>query len=55
MEKIRHQLELLRSGPMIGGCSDDRSVIAEIEASGEARANLGEAGGPDVPLCGNEV
>lgn len=32
MERIRHQLELLRSGPTIGGPSDDRGVIADLEA-----------------------
>jgi hypothetical protein len=36
MEKIRHQLELLRSGPTIGGWSDDHGVIAELEAEYEA-------------------
>jgi hypothetical protein len=36
IEKIRHQLELLRSGPTIGGWSDDRSVVAELEAELEA-------------------
>ena len=45
MDNIRHQLELLRSGPNIGGPSDDRSVIADLEAEfqalKEARANLG--------------
>jgi len=45
MEKIREQLELLRSGPTIGGPLDDRSVIADLEAEyaalKEARANLG--------------
>ncbi len=45
MEKIRHQIDLLRSGPTIGGPSDDRSVIADLEAEYEglrdARANLG--------------
>lgn len=44
MDKIHHQLELLRSGPTIGGWSDDRSVIAELEAEfqalKEARAQL---------------
>ncbi len=32
MERIRQQLELLREGPTIGGPSDDRSVIADLEA-----------------------
>jgi len=45
MEKIRQQLDLLRSGPTIGGPSDDRSVIADLEAEfeglREARARLG--------------
>jgi hypothetical protein len=44
MEKIRHQLELLREGPTIGGALDNRDVIAgleaEFEALREARANL---------------
>ena len=44
MDNIRHQLELLRSGPNMGGPSDDRSVIADLEAEfqalKEARANL---------------
>ncbi len=45
MEAIRRRLDLLRSGPNIGGPSDDRSVIADLEAEflalKEARANLG--------------
>jgi hypothetical protein len=45
MEKIREQLDLLRSGPTIGGPLDDRSVIADLEAEyealKEARSNLG--------------
>ena len=45
MEKIRHQLEVLREGPTLGGPSDDRSVIADLqaeyEALKEARAGLG--------------
>jgi hypothetical protein len=45
MEKIREQLELLRSGPTIGEALDDRSVITDLEAEyaalKEARANLG--------------
>lgn len=44
MEKVRHQLDLLRSGPSIGGPLDDSSVIrdlkAEFEALKEAQANL---------------
>jgi len=44
MEKIAHQLVLLREGPTIGGALDDRSVIAGLEAEYEelkqARANL---------------
>ncbi len=45
MEKIRQQLELLRSGPTIGEPLDDRSVIADLEAEWralkEARDGLG--------------
>jgi hypothetical protein len=45
MERIRHQLERLREGPSIGGPSDDRSVIAGLEAEyqalKEARTGLG--------------
>ena len=44
MEKIRQQVEILRSGPTMGGASDDRSLIADLEAEfqalKEARANL---------------
>lgn len=47
MERIREQLELLRSGPTIGGALDDRSVIADLEAEyaalKAARADLGPA------------
>jgi len=45
MAKIRQQIDLLRAGPTIGGPSDDRSVIADLEAEYEglraARARLG--------------
>jgi hypothetical protein len=45
MEKISQQLEILRSGPTMGEPSDDRTLIAELEAEfralQEARANLG--------------
>lgn len=45
MEKIRQQLDRLRSGPTIGGPLDDRSVIADLEAEfqalKEARSGLG--------------
>lgn len=44
MEKIRQQVEILRSGPTMGEPSDDRSLIAELEAEyqaiKEARAKL---------------
>lgn len=44
MDKIRKQLERLRAGPTVGGPSDDRSVIADLEAEfqalEEARAGL---------------
>jgi hypothetical protein len=32
MDKIRQQLEILREGPTIGEPSDDRSLIADLEA-----------------------
>jgi hypothetical protein len=45
MATIRHQLERLREGPTMGGPSDDRSVIADLEAEYQAlkgaRAGLG--------------
>ncbi len=45
MAAIRHQLELLREGPSLGGPSDDHDVIAGLEAEleqlKEARAGLG--------------
>jgi len=45
MGNIRHQIDLLRSGPTIGGPSDDRSVIADLETEyeglREALARLG--------------
>jgi hypothetical protein len=45
MARIRRQLDLLRSGPTVGEPSDDRSLIAELEAEyealKEARAKLG--------------
>ena len=44
MEKIRQQVETLRSGPTMGEPSDDRSLLAELEAEyqalKEARAKL---------------
>jgi hypothetical protein len=36
MAAIRHQLERLREGPTMGGPSDDRSVIADLEAEHQA-------------------
>jgi len=45
MAAIRHQLERLREGPTMGGPSDDRSVIAALEAEYQAlketRAGVG--------------
>ncbi len=32
MAAIRHQLERLREGPTMGDPSDDRTLIAELEA-----------------------
>jgi hypothetical protein len=45
LEAIRHQLERLRAGPTMGDPSDDRTVIADLEAEyqalKEARGGLG--------------
>ena len=45
MAAIRHQLERLREGPTMGDPSDDRTLIAELEAEyqalKEARTGLG--------------
>ncbi len=45
IENIRNQLDLLRSGPSIGGPLDNRSVIADLEAElvalQIARGNIG--------------
>jgi hypothetical protein len=60
MHAIRRQLERLREGPTMGGPSDDRSVIADLEAEylalQAARVGLGphdraadEADG-DIPV-----
>lgn len=44
MAAIRHQIERLREGPTMGGPSDDRSVIADLETEYQAlkdvRTNL---------------
>ena len=44
MEKIRQQVEILRAGPTMGDPSDDRSLIADLEAEyqglKQARAKL---------------
>jgi len=46
MDRIRQQVEILRAGPTMGGPSDDRSLIADLEAEfqalKEARANLSQ-------------
>jgi hypothetical protein len=36
MAAIRHQLERLQEGPTMGDPSDDRTVIAELEAEYQA-------------------
>ena len=45
MKAIRQQLERLREGPTMGGSSDDRTVITDLEAEyqalKEARTGLG--------------
>jgi hypothetical protein len=47
MDKIRQQLEILREGPTIGEPSDDRSVIADLEAEYEALKAAREGLGPN--------
>jgi len=47
MEAIRHQLERLREGPTMGGPSDDRSVIAELEAEYQALKAARKGLGPN--------
>jgi len=45
IDRVRRELEILRSPSSIGGGADDRGVIAELEAEyralEEARAGLG--------------
>jgi hypothetical protein len=45
IDRVRRELEILQSPPTIGGGSDSRGVIAELEAEyralEEARAGLG--------------
>ena len=36
MQAIRHQIERLREGPTMGDPSDDRSLIADLEAEYQA-------------------
>ncbi len=47
MAAIRHQLERLREGPTMGDPSDDRTVIAELEAEYQALKEVRTALGPD--------
>jgi hypothetical protein len=46
MAALRLQLERLRDGPTLGDPSDDRSVIAELEAEYEALKEARTALGP---------
>jgi len=46
MAAIRHQLERLREGPTMGDPSDDRTVIAELEAEYQALKEARTAWGP---------
>jgi hypothetical protein len=46
MAAIRHQLELLREGPTLGEPSDDRTVIAELEAEYQALKETRQGLGP---------
>jgi hypothetical protein len=56
MAAIRHQLERLRDGPTMGEPSDDRTVIAALEAEyqalKEARTGLGPHGRPPDEVDG---
>ena len=47
MAAIRHQLERLREGPTMGGPSDDRAVIAELEAEYQALKTVRTGLGPN--------
>lgn len=40
MAAIRKQIERLREGPTMGGPSDDRSVIADLQAEYQALAEV---------------
>ena len=57
MAVIHHQLEQLRDGPTLGEPSDDRTVIAELEAEyqalKEARHGLGPHDRAPEGLDGN--
>jgi|GEM_PF-1444957 len=46
MAAIGHQLERLREGPTLGDPSDDRTVIAELEAEYQALKEARTALGP---------
>ncbi len=46
MAAIRHQLERLREGPTLGEPSDDRTVIAELEAEYQALKQSRKGLGP---------
>jgi hypothetical protein len=46
MAAIFHQLERLREGPTMGEPSDDRTVIAELEAEYQALKEARNALGP---------
>ncbi len=46
MAAISHQLERLREGPTMGDASDDRALIAELEAEYQALKEARTALGP---------
>ena len=47
MTAIRHQLERLRDGPTMGDPSDNRTLIAELEAEYQALKQARTGLGPD--------
>ena len=49
MAVIRHQIERLREGPTMGEASDDRTLIAELEAEYQALKEARIGVGPNDP------
>lgn len=53
MAAIRHQLERLREGPTMGDPSDDRTVIAGLEAEYQALKKARTGLGPNCRVTDN--